>query len=272
MNRSQLEKQMNAINQMNPAKSGTGVSQFIRTAERYMAGGKYTMALEQLSYAQELEPQNQYIEAIMERVRNLQKDNPAPAPVTANGNRYLSVTVGKEFQNGIRSDVDEPDSSPLELKSRVRELTDTAEILLNRGLNESAFDALMKAYLLDPLSPDVLSCEKRVLPAWEVTRKQKALGLARPVMARSPVFADRPSQKISPTTPNDSQRINLLKGQKESERIDRERALWREASRLPKALDKDITSPPDLPVDTGIPAEKEEKGLFARFKKKRPLL
>ena len=56
---------------------------------------------------------------------------------------------------------------------RVRELTDAAGTLLNRGLSESAFETLMNAYLLDPVSPDVLACEKRVLPAWELFRKQR---------------------------------------------------------------------------------------------------
>jgi len=86
------------------------------------------------------------------------------------GARYLSVSVGKDFGNSANQPGDEPIVSPEELKLRIRDLTDTAQILMNRGLRESAFASLMKAYLLDPLNPDVLRCEKRVLPAWELTK------------------------------------------------------------------------------------------------------
>jgi hypothetical protein len=105
----------------------------------------------------------------MERARLLEASS---APSEDPG-RYLSVTVGNRFQGGIKgSDTDEP-TSPEQTRLRIRELTETAHILLNRGLSESAFDTLMKAYLLDPLNPDVISAEKRVLPAWELAQRQK---------------------------------------------------------------------------------------------------
>ena len=284
MNRSQLEKQMDSMSSVNASKSASGVSQFIRTAERHMANGKYVMALEQLSFAQALEPQNQYIQAIIERVRSLQQASgttvaPAPAPVTA-GNRYLSVTVGKEFVSGIKDLQEDTLTSPQEVQSRVRELTDTAQILLNRGLNESAFDALMKAYLLDPLSPEVLSCEKRVIPAWELARKQgtsvpvreQSAGVSSPVSdPPSGRHRESPSQRMSASPATDVQRIEALKEQKEAERRERERALWREASSLPKTMEKTVQLSPELPSVPEETEEKKERGLFSLLRRKRSL-
>jgi len=142
--------------------------------------------MEQLSRAQQLEPGNQVVQTIMEKVRTLQEEEkqgtfqqglPGGDPALQSG-RFLSVTVGKNFEQGIKSQRDEPQTSPDEVRMRVHELTETAQILLNRGLRESAFDALMKAYLLDPLSPEVISCEKRVLPIWEQQHPQEVALLA----------------------------------------------------------------------------------------------
>jgi hypothetical protein len=141
----------------------------IRMAEKHMAAGKYALAVEQLSLAQQLEPQNQYIRAIMERARILESSSTS----NDDSNRYLSVTVGNKFDGGIRGQQQDDPASAEETRLRIRELTETAHILLNRGLSESAFETLMKAYLLDPLNPDVISAEKRVLPAWELVRRQK---------------------------------------------------------------------------------------------------
>jgi len=85
----------------------------------------------------------------------------------------LSVTVGKQFESGFKRQEDESATSSEAVRLRIKELTETAQILLNRGLSESAFETLMRAYLLDPLNPDVLLCEKRVLPAWEALQKNR---------------------------------------------------------------------------------------------------
>jgi hypothetical protein len=99
---------------------------------------------------------------------------------------------------------------------RVRQHVATAEALLSRGLSENAFDSLMKAYLLDPLAPEVLSCEKRVLPVWEMVRNQRGPGLL--------------SQPGSVILQGDPERIEVLKKQKADERLEREREMWRDAS------------------------------------------
>jgi tetratricopeptide (TPR) repeat protein len=156
----------------------SSVSDIIRSAEKFLSEGRYDVALEQLNQARGLDPSNQYIDAIIVRAQNLRTTlvNPAQGRDPAlEGSRYLSVTVGKEFGGGIKT---EEDGSPEQIRLQIRQLTDTATVLLNRGLSDSAFDSLMKAYLLDPMNPDVLACEARVLPAREKARQ--ATGTALP--------------------------------------------------------------------------------------------
>lgn len=154
----------------------SSVSDIIRSAEKFLTEGRYDVALEQLHQARDLDPSNQYIDAIIVRAQNLRTTqiNPAQGRDPAlEGTRYLSLTVGKEFSGGVRP---EEGGSADQIRLQIRQLTDTASVLLDRGLSESAFDSLMKAYLLDPLNPDVLSCEARVLPAWEKARHGHAAG------------------------------------------------------------------------------------------------
>jgi tetratricopeptide (TPR) repeat protein len=146
------------------------VSDVIRSAEKCLSEGRYDLALEQLHRARDLDPANQYIDAIIVRAENLRATHVNPAQgrdPALEGTRYLSVTVGKEFSGGIRPA--EAQSSE-QIRLQIRQLTDTATVLLSRGLNESAFDSLMRAYLLDPMNPDVIACEAHVLPVWERTR------------------------------------------------------------------------------------------------------
>jgi hypothetical protein len=155
----------------------SNVSDIIRSAEKFLSEGRYDVALEQLSQARGLDPSNQYIDAIIVRAQNLRASqiNPGQGRDPAlEGTRYLSVTVGKEFSGGVRPEEGE---SSEQIRLQIRQLTDTATVLLNRGLSESAFDSLMKAYLLDPLNPDVLACESRVLPVWEKARQAQVTGL-----------------------------------------------------------------------------------------------
>ena len=159
-----------------------GASSFVRAAEDCLSVGDLSQAMEQLSKARKLEPNNEVVRTIMEKVRTLQetekrgglgKGLSGSDPGLESG-RFLSLTVGKQFERGIRGEKEEPQESQDDVRMRVQELTETAQILLNRGLRESAFDALMKAYILDPLSPEVISCEKRVLPLWEQGHQQEA--------------------------------------------------------------------------------------------------
>jgi hypothetical protein len=80
------------------------------------------------------------------------------------GGRYLGITVGKEFRSGIRSRREASGTSPREVHERVGYLLDVADVFLMRGMNECAFESLMCAYLLDPLAPEVIRSEEKILP------------------------------------------------------------------------------------------------------------
>lgn len=231
------------------------VSQMIRVAEKFMSEGRYTLAIEQLTLAREIDPGNQYIDAIIDRARHLQDTdrrkyttlNTFGMPSGLEGTRYLSVTVGSQFEEGVRQSEGEP-STPEEVSVRVRQLTETAQILLSRGLGESAFETLMKAYLLDPISPDVLACEERVLPVWESLRQQTPA--AEPAFA-SGLLAD-----------SGTGRLESLLRQKEDERLEHERGVWRAAASAPKSVPHDSQN--DQSSDAGIIA----KALLARWRRK----
>jgi tetratricopeptide (TPR) repeat protein len=217
-------------NKMPASDPTASASHYVRAAERYLILGKFDQALEQLGFAQRLEPENQYILAVLERAQLLQNrgkmkdsgENTSLSGTDGSGPRYLSVTVGKEFEQGIKATREEPMLSGQEIRLRVRQLVANADALLSRGLSESAFESLMKAYLLDPLAPEVLSCEGRVLPAWEMTRNARG----QEVFSRSGTVAVQAQ--------GDPGRIEALKKQKEAERLEREREMWREASSAPR--------------------------------------
>jgi len=154
--------------------------QLIRAAEKLIKTGKYQSALDQLFLAQQRDPNNIYIEAIISRTKSLQAqktlesshaERPKPEPATQK-HRYLSVTVGSEFKGGIKPGGDEPRLPSGDLQSRIRFLIKASENFLQQGSYRSAFESLMKAYLLDPGNPYVTACEKMVLPMWELARKQ----------------------------------------------------------------------------------------------------
>ena len=153
-----------------------GVSQYVRAAERLLDAGKYAMALEALSVAQEFEPHNASVRDVLDRALTLQ---------ARDRGEYFSVTVGNEFPHGIRTAEDESALSQQEIRARVQYLVEVADVFLDRGMTESALDSLMRAYLLDPLAPEVLSTERRILPVLEMMRNtphpssHETLGLPR---------------------------------------------------------------------------------------------
>ncbi len=138
-----------------------GVSHYVRAAEQLLDAGKYAMALEALSVARELEPHNVSVRDVLDRALTMQARQKA---------RYLSVTVGRQFSEGVRTAEDESALSQQEIRERVQYLVEVAGVFLDRGMTESALDSLMRAYLLDPLAPEVLSSERRILPVLEMMR------------------------------------------------------------------------------------------------------
>jgi hypothetical protein len=257
-------------------------SRLIRAAEKLAASGRVDLAVEQLLVAQKLDPANSYIQAIIDRIRQGTDGGGKAEKIMTNSSGRLSVTVGKEFVNGIRSDEDQL-LSPEALHSKIRSLTSMADNYLERGSSEMAFDSLMKAYLLDPVSPYVIAAEKSVLPAWELARvKASPVGVGEglsetishsgtgTMASTNPngigsSFPIRPTQNAS--QPGDDQaRLEMLKQQKELERHEKERSVWREASKPPKVFGEDDPvnfsgeqPPPENP-------RPHQGGLFSRLR------
>jgi len=224
-----------------------GVAEFVRAAEHFVQAKKYTAALEQLALAQKLVPTNKYIAAIIERVESLQRTNPDTIPAGTfsspesplDSGRYLSITVGSQFDEGIKPPETQTVASNTGTSDLIRELTDIAQELAKLGLPDPAFDALMRAYLIDPMSPDVISCEKSVLPLWNLARAQNSTVRSEaeritPVPTAS-APAPQPVQHVDPPE-NEEARLEMLRQQKEMERSEKEREVWREASRVPRFL------------------------------------
>jgi hypothetical protein len=136
----------------------------------------------------------------------------------------LSVTIGSDFGK-----VGGPAATGKDVQSQISRLTGAAEQYLKRGQSALAFDSLMEAYLLDPLNPLVVSCEKNVLPAWESFRnKQSATPVSSPPMT-------------------DEQRLARLKAEREAVRHEKERKVWEQASRSPGAPPQKLGTPPSKP-------------------------
>ncbi len=270
-----------------------GASHLIRSAEKLAASGRYDFAIEQLSVAERLDPGNQYIHAIIDRIRVLQN-----SPQTGNSlpeNRVdrsspLSITVGPQFKDGIRSIEDDPSLTSEDIHTKIRFLTNMAEKYLESGSSDKAFDSLMRAYLLDPLSPYVIASEKTVLPAWESAKTQTLRTKADRLpdsstsgvnnlsnagitnMARlnnnsinNSQFAGNPGQ-ASAMSPDEQLRMEMLKQQKEHERLEKERVVWREASKPQRTFGEDDPMIASTSQPTSEQAKPQPTGLFSKLR------
>ena len=243
---------------------GGNVLEIIRAAEKFIASGEYNVALDQLINARNMQPNNAYIDAIIERIHSLQNEKEQHARSAAQREQKpLSVTVGHEFPGGVKEKRDEEYLSRQDVEAQVRRLTMMAQTLLERGSCESAFDALMKAYLLDPLSPDVLACEKTLLPAWELLNRKKAESARATGQPRQQF--EFPSGGEGDPRKSESARLEILKQQKEMERLERERAMWREASMPPKILQQNGSGSPSG-QDPSLDQKKSGSGLLTKFR------
>lgn len=237
----------------------------IRVAEKHIEAREFDLAMQKLSMAQRMEPDNIYITAIVERIHRI-------ASESSNGGRFLALTVGNEFEDGIKP-VNET-ARPLEgVDTQIRRLTSKASELVRQGAYETAFDSLMNAYFLDPVSPTLMESERTLLPAIEMMRRQKAGRTgSQKLSGLSSLPPSARRTDSSGLSAQDSQRLEELKRQKEAERLERERAMWREASRLPRLLEeilepvppKDLENPP--PADHEQDEQKEPGGFFSKLR------
>lgn len=268
-----------------------GVSELIQSAERFIGQNKYEQALKQINIAQSLDPGNKYLQAIIYRIQALQTEfqsGKQHVGVEHHDSRYLSLTIGNEFPSGFK------EAHPtVDIQHEIRHLTSVAENFLEKGATERAFDSLMKAYLLDPVSPYVIACEKTVLPAWSNAHQSAQLSDMAPVSTSAVSPKDglinqtesirvtsqnklhedpspkqsTPSTNGAASTPTPEERLELLKRQKNLERQDRERAILKESAKKAKGFGEE-----DLGLIVDIPASrsskpKVESGLFAKLKR-----
>jgi hypothetical protein len=246
----------------------SAAKEIIRAAEKFIQAQQYDLALKELVTAQRIDPSNAYIGAIAERIHHLIVDG-------QKSSRFLSVTVGDEFEHGIKSVEDAPSQS---VEAQVRQLTATASSLLRKGAYETAFESLFDAYLLAPCSPTVIESERTLLPAIEMMRRRVT---QLPSSERRTILP--PSSKrtvaasVSTTNSQENTRLQELVRRKDEERLQHERAMWRDASAPPRIID--LTQPPDgssqaatddSPRQDAPATEKESRGFFSRFRKRKP--
>jgi tetratricopeptide (TPR) repeat protein len=246
----------------------------IRRAEQMIASSQFASAITLLDQASLRQPDNQYILAIRQRAELLQHASSSrngSDRVADSGARYLNVTIGKQFADGIKPEAPHATEEE-ETKTRVQRLTIIATRLFERGEFDSAFESLMKAYLLDPNSPRVIACEKTMMPLWEMMRARGVI-----TSPRKPVTEATSSQKARTAPPasehsatsadlDRERRLRDLLERKDQERKERERAMWRNASNPPRtSASPEKQSDPPPPHGADPPGE-EPHGLLWRLR------
>jgi hypothetical protein len=208
---------------MRSTKASRNVSDTIRKAEKHIAGGNLEKAKQLLEQARQNEPNNEYIEAILERVTLLGLREEEP-PAETSGAPASTPAIP------VAAAVDE-------VARQVQQLTSMARDLYAHGSVETAFESLMNAYMLDPLSREVVQAEQLILPAVEMMRKRGTVTVQKEAAPPTTAQILRQSVAASGSSPSPMSRLDQLKQQKEHERLLKERAMWRKASEAPRALE-----------------------------------
>lgn len=236
------------------------VGTIIRRAEQMIASGHYSHAQQHLAEAWTLDPGNPYIPAIVERISLLKKmsrHESSKIGLIEGSPRYLSISVGKEFDGGVRPTENQAPMGDDEIQTRIRRLITVAVNLFERGSYGPALQSLTKAYMLDPMHLDVIACEQKLVPAWEALRKRTAgldlqdtflngdmpggaAAAALRFAAESNSTTGTANQQPSPGAlpPALEKRLEALKRRREAERIEHERKLWSEASGSPRSPER----------------------------------
>jgi hypothetical protein len=244
---------------MRSTKGTRHVSEIIRKAEKQIAGGNLAKAKQLLEDARKNEPNNEYIEAILERVTLLglrEEETPVQASDVSQETPGAPAVKPVEVMEDVAS--------------RVKQLTSVARDLYARGSVEPAFDSLMNAFMLDPLSRDVAQVESLILPAFEMMKKRGSVTIQQEVAP--PTTAQILQQSVlkggsSGRETSQLSRLEQLKQQKEQERLVKERAMWRKASEAPRLAEADdeaaiSASEPQLVPPSPV---KHRDGLLSRF-------
>lgn len=235
---------------MRPNRATSHVKEIIKKAEKHIAAGELDRAKSLLDDAHVKEPGNEYINAILERVMLL----------GARGDEPQVAETMTEL----------PPQAEDEVQSQVRRLTAMAHDLYERGSYDTAFDSLMKAYLLDPLSKDVVREESVIVPAFELMKKRGTITTQQ--TETRPTTAQILQKSLStggsgPSVPGQMSRLDQLKQQKEQERLAREREMWRKASDAPRItdMDADFSSAAEPQAAPPVP-QKPKDGILSRLR------
>jgi tetratricopeptide (TPR) repeat protein len=185
----------------------SALTELVKRAEKHIGTQEYYLARALLEEALKLDPRNLYVPAILERVDILQSMARDVAELdTAGRGSPLSVSVGKEFKEGLRPAA----LSQEEMKARFRRLLTVASTLYDRGSYESAYESLMKAEDLYPRDPELSALKEKIVPAYEsmigksnssqVQRRRNDLPGAAASMAAMILSDSAPGSDSSPTT------------------------------------------------------------------------
>lgn len=229
-----------------------GAGEYIRAAERSIATGDLNQALQQIANARSIDPENEYLDAIVERIDLLASRN-----AMAGKNGFLQAPPAQA------ADPDQPQAP--ELQARVKRLTNVAINLFERGSYETAFDSLMKAYLLDPTSSYVMNCEKTLLPAIELMKKRGTITTTPPTAAPVPQLASAPQIAPQEMKSDEESRLEFLRSQKEAERQQKERAMWRDASKPFDSIARKVDPPKTNPSGSGSNS-RPSGGFFSKLR------
>lgn len=214
------------------------MGEIIRRAEKSIAGQEYKLAQDLLSEAWRLDPGNPYIPAIVERVQILQgMASEFASQMNKNGHQQLSVSVGKDFPEGIKQagDADLP-------RGKIQRLLTVATTLFERGSYQAAYEAIVRAEELDAQDPDVRGLKAKVVPLYEASMTRRSGGITGParhgdsggvaasmagrLLAEELKAQQDALQQKGSFLPTFEDRLEFLRRQKEAERLARERALW----------------------------------------------
>lgn len=251
-----------------------GISGLIRQAEQLIESGNATEALKVLTDARTKDPGNKYIEAIMQRALSAAPQQENPESDGESGSVKASSGVSVSTPDAA---VPQPDDTALQVKRFIN----VARNLYQRGSYEPAFETLMKAYLLDPLSEDVMKAEQAIVPALELMRKRGTLGIQPSTQSTiSQVIRQHveavPSNapELLPPAAAPISRLDQLKKEKEEQRLVKEREMWRKASEAPRRAAEPSEAPAESVQTSGENQEnaestKHSRGLFSRMKRRR---
>jgi len=245
---------------MKQSGGGSSVAEIIKKAEKEIAAGDLGRARTLLENAQKTEPNNEYINAILERVMFLEsRDDEPPTHLAQGAAIEHELAIAQMTEKLVQED---------EVQIQVKRLTKMAHDQFEHGSYDSAFDSLMNAFILDPLSKEVAQAESVIVPAIELMKKRGTLSVA--ADENHPTTTQILQRGLAPNGPVSSDpvsRLDQLKQQKEQERLAREREMWRKASGAPRIadMDDDPISAADSQLVPPIP-QKHKDGLFSRLR------